>query len=60
MMHGQRAMFEDRVRAQQSLDIGINSPESIGQHLLFKKERIGGQFKKKPKLIVPNCALIIP
>jgi hypothetical protein len=27
---------------------------------LFRKERVGSQFQRKPKVVVPNCALIIP
>jgi hypothetical protein len=32
----------------------------VGKHLLFKNEGIAPQFLKKPKVIIPNCALIIP
>jgi hypothetical protein len=33
----------------------------VGKHLLFKKENFAQSFYgKKPKVVIPNCAQIIP
>ena len=34
--------------------------DTIGKHLVFGEQKVGSQYDKKPKLMVPNCALIIP
>lgn len=41
--------------------------DEMGQHLIVEAEKkllaaseVGRQFRRKPKMVVPNCAQIIP
>ena len=38
----------------------MRSPKDIGKHLLKNGGKIGRQFQKKPQMVVPNCAVIMP
>lgn len=56
MQHGQRQEFEDRTNKP----ICVTSPISGDTLYDMGKHLIGRQFKRKEKVIIPNCALIIP
>jgi hypothetical protein len=62
MKHGQRSDYHSSVF--QSLDLmSVGSGPldiDVSKNRMFRKESVGRQFQKKQKVVVPNCALIIP
>ena len=57
-------VFDDRTNYN-SLDLASaqSGPLNVdvGKHLLFRKENLADSiYGKKPKVVIPNCALIVP